>query len=392
MSSTTVHFGTPDGQFSPKHTVFIGPKALLGSESVKAGLKDALSDVVRATAKTVEDGREKAAKTWDGERSFTFAELETKTSRNLGTVRSDLVHNLVQKHVPSKDDGRPKDISLSTIADDIASSATQRLAFERRPDLCHCEVHILHSHNISTHTNTFCISAISRAFPKFSRKSSSKNLSPRTVAVTLLTPSSGALSPEAYAELNVLCGAVRHAAHLVDSPTAELDTSALVREVDAVAARHSGSTKKTVISGDALAEAGLNAIWGVGKAARAPPALAVLEYTPEGMKVDESTPRLALVGKGIVYDTGGLSLKGTAGMCDMKTDCGGAVALLAAFDALVRLKTPFPVVYVGCIAENAIGSGSQRNDDIVVALSGKSIEINNTGECLLDLLGRRLLN
>jgi probable aminopeptidase NPEPL1 len=198
------------------------------------------------------------------------------------------------------------------------------------------------------------------------------------VLVKLVTPSSGELSAETYAELNVLCGAVRHAAHLVDTPTCDLDTTALVGEVAAVAARHAATVKKTVISGEALREAGLNAIYGVGKAARAPPALAVLEYTPA--KPAAGATKLALVGKGIVYDTGGLSLKPTASMCEMKTDCGGAIALLAAFDALVKLETPFPVVYVGCIAENALGSGAQRNDDIIIPLSGKSIEINNTGE------------
>jgi probable aminopeptidase NPEPL1 len=65
-------------------------------------------------------------------------------------------------------------------------------------------------------------------------------------------------------------------------------------------------------------------------------------------------------------------------MCEMKTDCGGAIALLGAFDVLAASDTPFPVVYVGCLAENAVGPESQRNDDIVTSLSGKTIEINNT--------------
>lgn len=111
MSSTTLHFGAPGSQFSPKHTVFIGPRELLSNKSVKGGIADVVPESVKATAAVVEDGREKFAKTWDGDRSYTFAELDTKTSRNLGTVRSDLIQALVQKHVPSKDDGEQLDRS-----------------------------------------------------------------------------------------------------------------------------------------------------------------------------------------------------------------------------------------------------------------------------------------
>jgi hypothetical protein len=107
MSNTTLLFGAPaDGaQFTPAHTVFIGPRDLLAHGSVKGGIADVVPQSVQATAAVVSGGREKSAKTWEGEKSWTFAELDTKSSRNLGTVRADLVQQLVQKHVPSKDDG-----------------------------------------------------------------------------------------------------------------------------------------------------------------------------------------------------------------------------------------------------------------------------------------------
>ena len=223
------------------------------------------------------------------------------------------------------------------------------------------------------------VSAIARAFPHYSRKTSGKKDAEKQDAHSVyveISVGGEALSATAYEELNVLGGAVRDAARLVDMPTSELDTTALCAAAAAIAKRHASVVKQTVIVGEALKEAGLGAIYGVGKAAREPPALVVLEYTPAN--ADKAGTKLSLVGKGIVYDTGGLSIKSTANMCDMKTDCGGAIALLQAFDALVELKTPFPVVYVGCLAENAVGPDSQRNDDIVTSFSGKTIELNNT--------------
>jgi hypothetical protein len=97
---TTLRFAPLDPNFNPKHIVTIGAKALLASADVADG-----SAATAAAAAVVRDGHDKSAKIWEDGRSFTFAELDTKTSRNLGTVRADLVHKLVQKHVPSKDDG-----------------------------------------------------------------------------------------------------------------------------------------------------------------------------------------------------------------------------------------------------------------------------------------------
>lgn len=78
-----------------------------------------------------------------------------------------------------------------------------------------------------------------------------------------------------------------------------------------------------VIRGEELKDRGFGGIYGVGKAANDPPALAVLSYTPNG-----ATETVAWVGKGIVYDTGGLSIKGKTAMPGMKRDCGGAAAIL----------------------------------------------------------------
>ena len=87
---------------------------------------------------------------------------------------------------------------------------------------------------------------------------------------------------------------------------------------------------------------------------------------------------MALVGKGIVYDTGGLSIKATAGMCEMKFDKGGACAALQAFSVIVQQKLQVTTHSLLCLAENAVGPDSFRNDDILTLYSGKTVEINNT--------------
>jgi probable aminopeptidase NPEPL1 len=97
---------------------------------------------------------------------------------------------------------------------------------------------------------------------------------------------------------------------------------------------------------------------------------------------------VALVGKGIMFDTGGLSIKPTSGMCGMKHDMAGAAAVLAAFSAAVECKlAPKTRLHaVLCVAENAVGPLSYRNDDILAMYSGKTVEINNT-----DAEGRLVL-
>jgi probable aminopeptidase NPEPL1 len=186
-----------------------------------------------------------------------------------------------------------------------------------------------------------------------------------------------------HAVLNTVTTGVQLCMRLVDAPTNLLDTTTFPE----IAERYAQELKFgcVITRGEDLREKGYGGIYGVGKAAEFPPALVHLTYTPGGGIKPKD--KIALVGKGIVYDTGGLAIKhpGT-NMCGMKMDMGGAAALFSAFLALVRLKAPYTIDCVLCIADNAIGPRSQRNDDIVVMKSGRSVEINNT-----DAEGRLVL-
>ncbi|RHY34962.1 hypothetical protein DYB32_000533 [Aphanomyces invadans] len=184
--------------------------------------------------------------------------------------------------------------------------------------------------------------------------------------------------------LNSTATGIHLTQRLVDSPPNELNTDTFLAEARAAAARLNAEI--TVIRGEELNDKGFGGIYGVGKAAAHPPALVVLSHypTPES----KSIPSVSLVGKGIVYDTGGLSLKISGMMVGMKHDMGGAAGLLGAFEASVLSGrfTSRPLHVVLCLAENAVGPLATRPDDIHTLYSGKTVEINNT-----DAEGRLVL-
>ncbi|GET86673.1 metallo-peptidase, clan MF, Family M17 [Leishmania tarentolae] len=148
----------------------------------------------------------------------------------------------------------------------------------------------------------------------------------------------------------------------------------------------------TVIKGEELREKGYNGIYAVGMCAQYPPHLVTLRY--KNPNAAAGAKNIAMVGKGIVYDCGGLALKSAAHMTNMKTDMGGSAGVFCAFIAVVRSmkaqKTHFNhianISVTLCMAENAIGPNSYHNDDVVVMKSGKSVEVMNT-----DAEGRMVL-
>merc|ERR1712158_280754 len=128
-----------------------------------------------------------------------------------------------------------------------------------------------------------------------------------------------------------------------------------------------------VIQGEELNEKGFGGIYGVGKGALNKPAMVVLSHKPK-----DATETVAWVGKGIVYDTGGLSIKTKTGMPGMKRDCGGAAGILGGFYAAVKQGFSQSLHAIFCLAENAVSDRATRPDDIHTLYSGKTVEINNT--------------
>ena len=209
--------------------------------------------------------------------------------------------------------------------------------------------------------------AVGRSLPLFSRKSGG---APKNTVVFAAADAKGkALSADRWVKESV--NAARWAASTVDMPTAELTTAAFVKEARKLV--RGLPVKVTDIAGPKLLEKKLGGIHAVGRTAMVPPRLLILDYNPKGAQTC-----VALVGKGIVYDTGGLSLKGKTGMPGMKSDMGGAAACTGAFRVLAANAPKTRVVALIPLAENAIGPNAYRNDDILTMHSGKTVEINNT--------------
>lgn len=132
--------------------------------------------------------------------------------------------------------------------------------------------------------------------------------------------------------------------------------------------------KVTVYDMKQAEEMGLNAFLAVGKGSDREPKFIVMEYNND----NESTEKLALVGKGITYDTGGYSLKPNDGMKTMFCDMGGAATVIGTLHAIARANTKINIVGVVAACENALSGHSYKPGDIVTSLSGKTIEIDNT--------------
>jgi leucyl aminopeptidase len=141
-----------------------------------------------------------------------------------------------------------------------------------------------------------------------------------------------------------------------------------------------------VHSTEKLHELKMGAFWSVSQGSAEPPALIVLRYEPEGVTATPDSPVLGLVGKGITFDTGGISIKPSDNMEKMKYDMAGGAAMIGAMRAIALLKPQVRVIGIVCASENMPDGKAQKPGDVQTAMSGKTIEIINT-----DAEGRLVL-
>ncbi len=215
--------------------------------------------------------------------------------------------------------------------------------------------------------------AVARALPGYSARADASRLKVQIVA---FGPDGQKIVPDASVRTTIACA--REAAVLVDTPPSELHPTALAEHARAVLG---DDVDIHEIVGDDLLTHGLGAIHAVGRAAVFPPRLLVASAGPR-----DAALHVALVGKGICFDTGGLHIKARGMMETMKADMGGAAAVLGAFRVLLAEGPPCRISLLLCIAENAVDARSYKPDDIIRMHSGKTVEINNT-----DAEGRLLL-
>ncbi|RKQ72062.1 leucyl aminopeptidase [Litorimonas taeanensis] len=179
-------------------------------------------------------------------------------------------------------------------------------------------------------------------------------------------------------EVLSLAGATALCRDLINTPAGDMGPVALQQSAMDLAAEFGAELTTTI--GDELLEKNYPMIHAVGRAAHEAPRLVEFEWG------DPSHPRLAVVGKGITFDTGGLNIKGASGARLMKKDMGGAAHALALAKLVMENDLPIRLHCLIAVAENAISAGAYRPGDILSSRAGLTIEIDNT-----DAEGRLVL-
>jgi leucyl aminopeptidase len=172
-----------------------------------------------------------------------------------------------------------------------------------------------------------------------------------------------------------------------NAPPNELTPEALAQEATRIAQRH--GLELEILGPAELRTGGYNLLLGVASGSALPPRLIRLRHRGNqqpGLHAQAGNPVLALVGKGVTFDSGGISIKPAENMSRMKSDMAGAAAVLSAIDVIAARKVPLDVMAVIVATENMPGPTAQRPGDVLVSADGKTVEIVNT-----DAEGRLIL-
>src|SRR5580704_9839428 len=180
----------------------------------------------------------------------------------------------------------------------------------------------------------------------------------------------------------ILAEAQNFTRNLANEPANLLTPTGLAESARKMAADF--SLECEVLDQDRMRQLGMGALLGVAQGSAEPPAMIILHYKPAVKP--SSKDHLGLVGKGVTFDTGGISIKPADGMEKMRYDMAGGAAMLGAMRAIAQLKPAIPVTAIIPTVENMPGSRAQRPGDIVTSLAGKTVEVLNT-----DAEGRLIL-
>jgi len=200
-------------------------------------------------------------------------------------------------------------------------------------------------------------------------------------AVTIVAAGDPKLLESALQTGRIIAESQNFTRDLVNEPSNRMTPTMMAERAKKMAAEV--GLKCEVYGADKIKELKMGAFWGVAQGSDEPPALIVLRYEPADATKDV---HLGLVGKGVTFDTGGISIKPADGMEKMKYDMAGAATMIGAMRAIALLKPKVKVTAIICATENMPSGKAQKPGDVQIAMSGKSIEIINT-----DAEGRLIL-
>jgi leucyl aminopeptidase len=200
-----------------------------------------------------------------------------------------------------------------------------------------------------------------------------KNGKDPVATIEILTPLHKNQKAKFAAERAAIVAAAVHAARdLVNTAPNELYPATFADAAKA-AAKDVKHVRVTVLDDKQLASGGYGGLTAVGQGSSRGPRLVKVAYTPA-----KPSAKVALVGKGITFDSGGISIKPAAGMEAMKSDMAGAAAVLSTVVAAAKLNLPVAVTGYLCLAENMPGGNAQRPADVITIYGGKTVEVLNT--------------
>jgi leucyl aminopeptidase len=179
---------------------------------------------------------------------------------------------------------------------------------------------------------------------------------------------------------DILGTAINNARHLADMPANIMTPTALAEEAQKIAHQHK-NVDCTIFGREKALELGMGGFCAVDAGSDQDGKFIVLEY-----KASKKAPTVALVGKGVAFDTGGINLKPTSSIEHMKYDMTGAASVIALMDAFAQLKPDVNIISIAPCVENMPSGKATRPDDIITCMNGKTVEIKNT-----DAEGRLIL-
>lgn len=219
----------------------------------------------------------------------------------------------------------------------------------------------------------------SYSFDKYKTRKADDDAKPAKPVKIIIQCANPAAAKKAFAEVEPVVDGVMLARDLVNEPANALGPLEFVGEAKGL---EKLGVKVDVLTEKEMKKLGMGSLLGVAQGSTRPPRLIVMRWN--GGKAKDKP--LAFIGKGVVFDTGGNSMKTAAGMEDMKGDMGGAAAVVGLMQALAGRKAKANVVGVIGVVENMVDGNAQRPGDIVTSMSGQTIEVLNT-----DAEGRLVL-